>query len=169
MGRTKERDRHAQRALALVDRLTPRERYYIEGYYYSSKIETIGRAIAAYEKVLSLYPDHSASRNNLSTLYMRTDQYEKAIEQHEILRQRGFEFPGSAGNLAEAYVAANRGDKALKVMREFVGRFPAVESGHMLEGGIAMSLNRLDEAEAGVQEERWRCARRFHRRAALSG
>ena len=83
---------------------------------------------------------------------MRTDQFEKAIEQHEILRQRGFEFPGSAGNLAEAYVAANRGDKALEVMREFVGRFPAVEFGHLLEGGIAMSLDRLDEAEAAIKK-----------------
>ena len=151
MGRSNERDRYAERALALVDRLTPRERYYIEGYYYSSRLETIGRAIAAYSKVIELYPDHSASRNNLALMYMRIDQYDKAIEQFEILRERGFEFPGAAGNLAEAYVAANRPDEAVKAMREFVSRYPSVEAAHTNAGEIDLGLNRLDEAEASFK------------------
>ena len=151
MGRSNERDQYAQRALALIDRLTPRERFYIEGYYYSAKPETTARAIAAYEKVIELYPDHSASRNNLAVLYLRTDQNDKAVEQYEILRDRGFEFPGAAANLAEAYIGLNKPDEAMTVLREFVNRYPSVEAAHLNLGLIATSINRLDEATAAIQ------------------
>jgi len=152
MGRSNERDQYAERALALVDRLTPRERYYIEGYYYSGKLETTGRAIEAYSKAIELFPDHSASRNNLAALYMRLDQTDKAIEHFEILRERGFEFPGAAGNLAEVYVAAGKPDEAMEVLREFTSRFPSIESGFLYLGATALSLNRLDEATAGFEK-----------------
>ena len=149
-GQSNERDRYAERALALVDRLTPRERYYIEGFYYTTTVDTSARAIAAYSKVLELYPDHSASRNNLAVLYLRTEQYAKAIEQGEVLRERGFEFPGTAANLAEAYVAANRPDDAMSVLREFINRYPSIESAHLNAGLTALSLNRLDEAKSSL-------------------
>jgi len=151
MGRPNERDRYAERALALVEHLTPRERYYIEGYYHATKLESTGKSIAAYTKVLELYPDHSASRNNLAVMYMRLDQHDKAIEQLEILRERGFEFPGASGNLAESYVAANRPNDALKETSNFLSRYPSIEGAHLNAGYVTVSLNRLDEAEAAFK------------------
>jgi tetratricopeptide (TPR) repeat protein len=152
MGRSNERDRYAERALALVDRLTPRERLYIEGYYNSSTVETTGKAIDAYSKLLELYPDHSASRNNVAVLLLRTDQFDKAIEHYELLRERGFEFPGAVANMAVAYVTADRPEDALSVTREFTSRYPLVEAGHLNLGTIALSLNRLDEAKASLEK-----------------
>jgi tetratricopeptide (TPR) repeat protein/TolB-like protein len=151
-GLSNDRDKYAERALQLVDRLTPRERYYIEGFYYSARPETTTRAIAAYEKVLELYPDHSASRNNVATLYARTDQFEKAVAQYDVLRARGFEFPGSAGNAAQSYLALGRNDQGLALMHDFVARFPNLEQGWFYLGGMQFTLNRLDEAEATLQK-----------------
>ena len=151
MGRSNESDEYAKRALSLVDRLTPRERYYIEGYHYSSRIETTARAIEAYQKTLALYPDHSASRNNLGLLYLRTDQLDKAIVEYEILLERGFEFPGAAGNLASAYVAAGKPDEAIAVMQDFVSRFPDVEAAHFNLGLSALHVNRFDAARRAFE------------------
>ena len=69
VGDRSKRDEYAKRALDKIDRLTPRERYYIEGYYYSQRVDTTNRAIEAYTKGLTLYPDHQSSRHNLALIY----------------------------------------------------------------------------------------------------
>jgi serine/threonine protein kinase/tetratricopeptide (TPR) repeat protein len=154
IARSNDRDRYTKRAFELTDRLTPRERYYIEGSYYSSRLEDTQRAIEAYSKAIELYPDHSASRNNLAVLYLRTDQLEKCIEHYTILRQRGFEFPGAVYNMSQCYVTSGNDAAAIEVHNEYIGRFPDVENGHLNYGLTAMSLNRLDEAEREIRKAR---------------
>ena len=152
IGRSNERDGFAKKAMDLRDRLTPRERYYIEGYYYTARLEDTNRAIEAYSKVLELYPDHSASRTNLALLYLRTDQAEKCIEHYTILRQRGFEFPGAAGNMAACYAAAGNSTESIAVLQEFVDRFPDVELGYSNLGLTQMSLDHFDDAERSLKK-----------------
>ena len=152
VGRSTEREHHAERALGLIERLTPRERYYIEGYYHSVRIETAPLAIAAYEKAIELYPDHSSSRNNLAVLYVQLDQLDKGIAHSNILRERGFEFPGSAGNLAGAYITLNRPDEALATLTDFAARYPNVEAVPMYIGQTHLSVERFDEADAAFQK-----------------
>jgi eukaryotic-like serine/threonine-protein kinase len=152
VGRAADRNRYAQRAIELVDHLTPRERYYIQGYYYAVDMYRTGDAIAAYEQALKLYPDHSASRHNLAVMLTRLDQNERAAEQYNILRERGFEFPATAGNLAAVYMALNKPDEALRVATEFVSRFPSVEAGRLFLGFAHLANNRVDQAEASFKE-----------------
>ncbi|HMD37056.1 MAG TPA: tetratricopeptide repeat protein, partial [Vicinamibacterales bacterium] len=65
-----KREEYAKRAMEHLDRLSPRERYYIEGYYYySNKVESISKAIDSYRKAVELYPDHAAARHNLALIY----------------------------------------------------------------------------------------------------
>ena len=151
-GRATQRDLYARRAIELVDRLTPRERYYIQGYYYSNDVYRVADAIAAYEKVIELYPDHSASRNNLAVLLGRHDQNQRAVEHYNVLRERGFEFPGTAGNLAGVYVAMGRFDEALRLLEDFTGRFPSVESGYMYLGFTHLARNNFAGAAAAFQK-----------------
>ncbi len=61
----------AKRAMDRADRLTPRERLYIEAVFYSRRPETIDRAIEAYTRAIELYPDYAAARNNVATLYIQ--------------------------------------------------------------------------------------------------
>ena len=114
-------------------------------------METTARSIEAYQKVVELYPDHSASRNNLAVLYMRTDQLDKAIDQLTILRERGFDFPGTAGNLSASFIGQGEYNTGLAVMKEFVARFPNVEAGHNYVGATSVASNRLDEARAAFE------------------
>jgi eukaryotic-like serine/threonine-protein kinase len=151
IGRSNERDEYAKKALALVDRLSPRERFYIEGYYYSNDLYRTTQAISAYEKAIELYPDHSASRNNLAVILMRLDQNERAIEHFNVLRERGFEFPGTAGNHAAALVAMDRGAEAVQHLVDYTGRFPSVEAGYLYLGMTYQAINRLDEAKAALE------------------
>src|SRR5204863_4082329 len=112
LGHSTLKRQYAERALQHVERLTPRERYYIEGYYYSDRNETTGKAIDAYRKVLDLYPDAASSRNNLALLLLRLERFDESIAQYEELRRRSFEFPGTYTSLAFAYASSGHADKA---------------------------------------------------------
>ena len=82
VGLLDKRDEHAKRALSLIDRLTTRERYYIEGFYYGLRPETRGRSIEAYQQGLKLHPEHHASRHNLGLHFLNLERYPEGIAQY---------------------------------------------------------------------------------------
>src|SRR5438045_1386104 len=98
-----------------ADRLTVRERYYVEGSYYDGHTDTLGKAIEAYKKALELYPDHASSRNNLALIYVQLERADEAIREYEELRRRGMTFVGTYAGLATMYAATGQFDKAQEV------------------------------------------------------
>jgi tetratricopeptide (TPR) repeat protein/TolB-like protein len=150
VGNTAKRDEYAKRALDKVDRLTPRERYYIEGYFYSNRVDTVGRAIDAYTKGLALYPDHQSSRHNLALIYLNLERLPECIAQYEELVRRGAVSVTTYGNLASCYVRSGRVDQALAVMQEFARQHPEVSAGHAIESSMLMAAGRLDDAMAAL-------------------
>ena len=104
-------DEYAKQALTHVERLTARERYYIEGNYYALHDDTFGKAIDAYKKAIELYPDHASSRNNLASAYQDAGRTAEATRLYELnleVRERllGPDHPStlnSRANLAAAY------------------------------------------------------------------
>ena len=66
----------AETALRLADKTTERERYFIRGSFYDLLGER-EKAIAAYEALLALYPDHEWAPNNVCHLY---DWYNNPID-----------------------------------------------------------------------------------------
>jgi eukaryotic-like serine/threonine-protein kinase len=146
LGRAEKGDQYAERALEHLDRLSERERLYIEGWYLSRKPATIDKAIDSYERAVERYPDHGSARHNLGNLLFETERYDEAIEQLEELRSRGMMFPATYEQLAQAYMALDDIDKAREVLREFSDRNPddwttllslaqiAIETGDREEG-----------------------------------
>jgi serine/threonine protein kinase/tetratricopeptide (TPR) repeat protein len=124
LGRHEEGDGYAERALEHVDRLSERERLYIEGWYASRKPSTVDKAIESYERAIENYPDHGSARHNLGNLLFETERYDEAIEQLEELRSRGMMFPATYEQLAQAYMALDDVDHAREVLREFSARNP---------------------------------------------
>jgi serine/threonine protein kinase/predicted Zn-dependent protease len=77
MGYKAESKKFIEKALQYSDRISDRERYRIRGFYFRQSEVTYPQAIAAYEKLLALYPqDQFAS--NLGGIYSETEQFDKA-------------------------------------------------------------------------------------------
>jgi TolB-like protein len=163
-----ESKEYARRALEHLDRLTARERYYIEGVYYSRNPETIGRAIEAYERAVELYPNHSSARNNLAILYGTLGRDEEAIVHYEELRRRGIVFSGTYSNLAAAYATEGELQKGYDVLQEYLQRNPDIAAAHTALGEHLTTWRRLEEAleafgkaealepgTTGVESGRW--------------
>ena len=102
LGHYDRRDGFAAQALRLSDRLTPRERFYIEGFFYSSRRATVGKSIDAYNKCIELDPGHHACRHNLGLQYISLERLSEGAAQYEELVRRGTTNPSSIANLAVA-------------------------------------------------------------------
>jgi tetratricopeptide (TPR) repeat protein/TolB-like protein/predicted Ser/Thr protein kinase len=144
--RPDRRDEYAKRALDHADRLTPRDRSYLEGFYYSSNEDQSELAIAAYEKLLAIDPQHYTARHNLALLYALTERFDEAIRLDEQLRRSQVILPITLTNLAEVYSA--KGDTAAfeTVMDDYLRRFPGSALGYRTLGDGYLRLNRLDDA-----------------------
>jgi len=80
IGRTEEADELWKKALALLDRMTEREKYRTLGTYYSRVVGNQEKAIENFTKLLELYPADAAGHNNLAIAYFRSLNMSKALE-----------------------------------------------------------------------------------------
>ncbi|MFZ0427760.1 MAG: protein kinase [Acidobacteriota bacterium] len=154
LGHVQESHDYARRALEHVDRLPARERYYIEGRYYSLDPGTVPKAVEAYETAIALYPDHMAARHNLGNLYMALGRYDDAITQYEALLKAGSSFAGTHTNLANVYAQTGQVDKGYAVLKDYVAEYPDSAAGNrdlasylIRTGRVADSFSYLTQAE----------------------
>jgi serine/threonine protein kinase/tetratricopeptide (TPR) repeat protein len=152
LGHADLREQYAKRAVALINRLTPRERYYVEGYYYCLRPETVARGIEAYRQGLALHPEHMASRHNLALKYSQLERYKEAIEQYEELVRRGTAVSSTYGNLAGSYVATGDPARALTVAQDAARRFPEAPIVYQMLGSALMVNGRFADARAAYEK-----------------
>ena len=148
IGHWTRRDELAKRALEKADRLPPRERYYIEGFYYSHSDRTVGKAIDAYKKAIELYPDHQSASHNLAQTYSDLDRSADAIPIYERLRQRPDAFTFTFSNLATAYGEQGQYEKGRQALDEMIRRDPGNVTGYRQLAGYLVSWRKFDEAAA---------------------
>ncbi len=148
LGLFPKRDEYAKRALDLSSRLPSRERYYIEGYYYGLRPETLQRSMEAYQRGLALHPEHQASRHNLGLHLLNLERLTESIEQYEELRRRGTSNPSTYENFAAALVQSGDVKRARDVADEFVRRQPDSAVGLRVLGTTFIADGRLDDARA---------------------
>jgi serine/threonine protein kinase/tetratricopeptide (TPR) repeat protein len=151
LGHTNKAEDYAKQSLTHIDRLTARERYYIEGNYYALHDETIGKAIEAYKKAIELYPDHASSRNNLALAYRQLDRHEDAIAQYEELRRRGMTFGGTYNGLAASYASLNQPEKGTAVLQEYIRKNPDNSAAYAGLGTVLSAAGKFDEAMAAFE------------------
>jgi len=146
---------YSQRAMEHLDRVTDRERYYIEGRHYSLDEDTIDQSIAAYQKAVELYPDHTAARNNLAQQLLNQERFAEAIDHLEELRSNKMQFPGTYASLATAYGMTGRLDEGLGVLRQYVRENPDNAAGYENLAEHLAWADRGDEAmDAAMRAER---------------
>ena len=133
-----------RKAYELRERVSERERFYIEANYYKDGTGEIEKAIPAYELWQQTYPRDYASYVHLGALYFSTGNLEKAMEQtRESVRLE----PNSAdnyGSLALAYILLNRLDEAEIVLQQAEER--KLESEFLLELRYRLAFLKRDTA-----------------------
>jgi len=148
-----KRDEYAKKALDRTEHLTPRERYYIEGFFYGNHFETIGRSIEAYQQGLKLHPEHQASRHNLGLTLTLLERYPEAIEQYEEMLRRRTSNPTSFENLADALIQTGNVRRAREVADQFVKQYPESVAGQRMLGMTFIASGQLDQARLAFDRD----------------
>jgi serine/threonine protein kinase/lipopolysaccharide biosynthesis regulator YciM len=147
-----ERKKYMEKALEFVDRLSERERYIIEGDYYWDSETTYDKTIAAYERVLELYPDDMIVNHNLAVIYGYLEDYDKAIERYEVCTKAGEEFVHSHIQLADAYAAKGMYDKAKEISRNYIDNISDHALAHHALAYLDLDLAEFDQAMAETEK-----------------
>jgi tetratricopeptide (TPR) repeat protein len=123
LGLYSEHNKYLQKALALGDRVSDRERYLNEAQFYVQSEKTYGKAIEAFNKLLEHYPGDVDGNADLGWVYMRLEQWDKAIERYKVNVQNKVEEVYSYTNLASLYEAKGLYDKAKDVLEFYLNNF----------------------------------------------
>jgi eukaryotic-like serine/threonine-protein kinase len=150
---------YSQRAFALRDRVTERERFYISARYYMDVFGDADKAIEVQELWKQTYPRDFVPRTNLSARYSAIGQHERALEEaREGLRLNpdgGVAYSGVAfssiclGRYAEARAALEQA--ASRKLEPPYGRYMLYGIA-LLEGDTATMQHQVDRA-AGTPTE----------------
>jgi serine/threonine protein kinase/tetratricopeptide (TPR) repeat protein len=145
-------EEYRQRAFDHRDRLTTRERYYVEGAYYGTRAETMLKSIDAYKKAVELYPDHISAMHNLAVDYGRLEQYPQAIPLYEEIIRRGGLITVTYTNLALDYSVMGQFEKGQQVLKTFLDRNADNAKGHLASGDLFSRWGKRDDAIAAYEK-----------------
>ncbi|HYM23432.1 MAG TPA: protein kinase, partial [Vicinamibacterales bacterium] len=140
------------RAFEHVDRLTMRERLYVEAIYYQDHVDTFQRSIDTYKKAIELFPDFASAKHNLALSYIQTGRDRDAIPLYEDLLRRGMVFAQTYIQLAQAY--ARQGDlpRAEATMRAYVQANPDSADGYTGLAQMLAQAGKFDDAIAAADK-----------------
>ncbi len=137
------------KAYELRDRVSERERFYIEAGYYSFATGELLKANEVYKQWIDAYPDDFMPYANLPINQVSLGEYDKALES---ARQAARLAPESATGLQQmmgAYVSLGRLDEAKAIYEQAIAKFSEVEFLHEERYQIAF----LQHDDAVMQQQ----------------
>lgn len=153
MGHASERTKYLKKALNLIDRISDRERYNIQGGFYSESEKTYPEAIEVYIKLLEIYPDDAMGNNMLGRLYGFLGDWDKAIELREVIVKNKSELYLYHSGLTWAYMAKGLFEKATEVCENYINNIEDIAWPHndlawiyIYQGKLEKALSEIDKA-----------------------
>jgi tetratricopeptide (TPR) repeat protein/predicted Ser/Thr protein kinase len=151
LGQTNLAAESTKKAYELRERVSERERLYIESHYFDIVTGDLEKARTVYELWTKVYPRDTSPRGNLGNVYSRFGQYDQALEQHRLAVSGGF-YDG----LVATYVNLNRFEEARATVKEAQAR-------NLDTPGLHFSLYTLaflQDDEAGMKQQvEWAAAK----------
>ena len=148
-----EATQNINKALELVDRLSDRERYLIQGDFYRESEKTYDKAIEAYTKLLELYPGDWPGNNNLGVIYVNIGDRDKAIERYKTAIQNKDQAIVVYTNLASSYRAKGLYDEAKRVLEDYInnvsdhaGIHRSLATTYLQQGEYDLAMEEVDKA-----------------------
>jgi len=115
-----KQDQYFQKAFQLADRVSEREKYRLQGDYYRLKERTYDKAIEAFDKLLSIYPDDGIGNRGMGHIYINLEEFDKALEYWKRNFDNRYEVVYTYINLASAYEFLGMYDKARNALEYYL-------------------------------------------------
>ncbi len=128
---------HREKAYALRDKVSERERLYITAHYFASVENDPGKAADIYELWKKTYPRDSTPYTNVGLIYAQQGNDDRALESYlqAIELEPGPSFPYT--NAASIYMNKGRFDEAAALLEKLLERSGDSPSAHVMLFGLA--------------------------------
>ncbi|MCK4941990.1 MAG: tetratricopeptide repeat protein, partial [Candidatus Aminicenantes bacterium] len=140
------------RTMELLDHVSERERYLIEGTFYGESEATFQQSIDAYEKLLNLYPDDCKGNEQLGVNYQFIERWDEAIKRLETNRKNKCLSLHGSIYLSYSYLARGEYEQALSVLDESSSTFSNNNLVREFKSRIYLVENRFDLALAEMEK-----------------
>ncbi|MCJ7680320.1 MAG: tetratricopeptide repeat protein, partial [Candidatus Aminicenantes bacterium] len=154
-GLLNRRREYLEKAMLHKSRLSARERYIIEGDYYSNSERTYAEALASYGRVLQDYPDDTMALHNTAIIYQDLEDWDNTFKYYatSIAYESGF-IP-SYTQYAELLINQDRITEARDVLNGYLAIWPEppdirllLAFSYLAEGRYPSAQKELDKAAA---------------------
>jgi len=138
---------------AIVDPATLLSRFPKEAqkhYEKATELQQRGKqraAIEEYNKALAIAPDMYFARNNLGSLYLEDQQFEKAETEFRTVIEKNRADSIAYFNLANVCLLTKRLDDAANFIQQGMTREPQSALGHFLMGSVMLQKGKPEDAE----------------------
>jgi tetratricopeptide (TPR) repeat protein len=109
---------YARKAYALREKVSERERFFIEGYYFLCATGELEKATQTYELWQETYPRDDMPYIDLGFISAQLGNWEKALEEFQEAMRLEPDWVTNYVNLGTAYTALNRLDEAGEVYKQ---------------------------------------------------
>jgi serine/threonine protein kinase/Tfp pilus assembly protein PilF len=154
MGYRVESKKYGEKALEFSDRVSDRERYRIQAYYFSLSEATYREAITAYNQLLDVYPDDEFGIN-LGVIYIETEQLDKAKAFFQHCIDIGDKKFYAYFQMSIILNAEGRYDQAQKILETYVSQIEdhglirlVMAINHVITGRWDAALSAIDKGYA---------------------
>lgn len=148
LGYGSEAKNRLQLAYDLSESVSEKERFLIQGLYFSQSEGTFSKAIAAYNQLLRLYPTDEIGSANLGMIYVDLEEWDKAIEVLAVNRRVKDDSVQPYISLSAAYVGKGQYKKANEVFESYLSDVAENASIHFSLAQNYISQGELELAEA---------------------
>ncbi len=130
LGNTSAAMENFAKAFELRDRVSDRERFYIEASYYSFATGELLKADEVYRQWIAAYPDDFMPYANLPLNQVALSQYESALDAARQAARLGPESATGHQQMMAAYLSLGRFDEAKAIYDQAIAEFPEVDFLH---------------------------------------
>jgi len=152
LGQTSLAIENYKKAFDLRDRVSQRERFYIEAMYYSDVTGELERADQAYQQCIEAYPRAATPYNNLGVNYTLMGQYDKAAAASRAALQLAPDNEVPYGSLMSDYNSLNRLDESQGVFDDATAK--KIDGPYLRQGRYLLAFLQGDN-NAMAQQLAW--------------
>ncbi len=149
LGNTSAAMENFSKAFELRDRVSERERFYIEASYYSFATGELLKADQVYGQWIAAYPDDFMPYANLPLNQVSLAQYDSALESARQAARLGPESATGDQQMMAAYLSLGRFDEAKAIYDQAITQFPEVDFLHEQRYLVAF----LQRDQAAMQQQ----------------
>lgn len=146
IGNIKKSQYNLKTSLKLVERVSTRERLFIEGYAEIILADSYQNAIIKFKELLEIYPQDIEARIQLGSIYRNLEEWDLMKEQFELQVQLDKKAPWAHYNLVLVLCSTGKYDEALKLLVENPEAFPSEIIYHNFLATLYFCQNKKEQA-----------------------